>query len=266
MHVSFSTVALSLVTCISLDINVNYELLAFIFFCTVTGYNFVKYAEVAGLHHRSLATSLKTIQVFSFFCGFGMLLTAFLMPLEVWVVCGILGLITLLYAVPFFLPAKNSTSRKGNLRSISGFKIYIIGIVWASVTVVLPVLENGLFPYTDMWIVFVQRFLFIIAIMIPFEIRDLAFDDTSLKTLPQVLGIKKAKIISVLWLVLSGFLEFFKDDFLIASFYTHSLVLLLLTVCITLSQKRIKTDDYFASFWVEGIPLFWLGLVLITSY
>ena len=39
----------------------------FIFFATITGYNFVKYAGVAKLHHRSLTEDLKIIQIFSFF-------------------------------------------------------------------------------------------------------------------------------------------------------------------------------------------------------
>ena len=33
----------------------------FIFFGTITGYNFVKYAGVAKLHHRSLTSDLKII-------------------------------------------------------------------------------------------------------------------------------------------------------------------------------------------------------------
>ena len=102
-HVSLSVVALGWITYLSLDINVNFVVLSFLFFSTVTGYNFVKYAEIAGLHHRSLAQSLKTIQIYSVICGVGMLVTSLFMSLEVWVACGILGLVTLLYAIPFFM-------------------------------------------------------------------------------------------------------------------------------------------------------------------
>lgn len=266
IHVSLGVVALGWVTYLSLNINVNYILLAFLFFATVTGYNFVKYAEVAGLHHRSLATSLRSIQVFSIFCGVGMFIVSFQLPLEVWVACGILGLITLLYAVPFFLPSTDIQARKGNLRSISSLKIYIIGVVWAGVTVLLPVLENGLLPYSDVWILLVQRFLFVIALMIPFEIRDMGFDPVSLRTLPQVTGIKKAKIVGVIWLILVGILEYLKDNFSISFLIIHSIVILIVMVCIALSRKRTQVQDYFASFWVEGIPLMWLWILLFSNY
>ena len=47
-HVSLSVVALGWITYLSLDINVNFVVLSFLFFSTVTGYNFVKYAESYG--------------------------------------------------------------------------------------------------------------------------------------------------------------------------------------------------------------------------
>jgi len=266
IHVSLAVVALGWVTCLSLDINVNYELLAFLFFSTVTGYNFVKYAEIAGLHHRSLAKSLKSIQVFSIICGIGMIITALSLPLEVWVTCGILGLITMLYAVPFFLPATSEPNQKGNLRGISGIKIYIIGVVWSGVTVLLPVLDNGILPYWDVWIIGVQRFLFILALMIPFEIRDVHYDLASLRTLPQVVGIKKAKIIGVIWLFLFVTLDFLRDEVSIQTLVTQFIVSIIVIVCITLSQKRTSQKSYFTSFWVEGIPLLWLGLALLLNY
>lgn len=266
IHVSLAAVALGWVTCLSLNIKVNYELLAFLFFCTVTGYNFVKYAEVAGLHHRSLAKSLKSIQIFSIICALGMIITAFKMPLVVWVACGILGLITLLYAVPFFFSNLSEHDKKGNLRSVSGIKIYVIGFVWAGVTVLLPVLENGLTLYWDVWVVCVQRFLFIIALMIPFEVRDLNFDLLSLRTLPQIMGVKKAKIIGVIWLFLMGVLEFVKDHISISSTITSFFVITLVMMSVIFAKKK-QSKSYFASFWVEAIPLSWLCLELLnTSY
>lgn len=263
---SLAVVALGWVTCLSLDINVNYALLCFLFFSTVTGYNFVKYAEVAGLHHRSLAKSLKSIQLFSVFCALGMAITAFQLPKEVWVACGILGLITLLYAVPFFRPVRGQKLDRGNLRSISGLKIVIIGVVWSGVTVLVPVVENGLYPYWDVWVVFMQRFLLVLALMIPFEVRDVDVDSPFLRTLPQVLGIKKAKIVGVIWLVLFGVMEFFRDEFSVLSVISQSLLMVVVGVCIALSRKRTQHNDYFSSFWVEGIPLLWLWLVLVFNY
>lgn len=40
------------------------ENLLFFVFGTITGYNFVKYAGIAQLHHRSLTSTLQIIQIF----------------------------------------------------------------------------------------------------------------------------------------------------------------------------------------------------------
>lgn len=267
IHVSLAVVALCWITSISLDINVNYILLAFVFFSTVTGYNFVKYAEVAGLHHKSLARSLRSIQLFSLLCGVAMVVCAFWMSLEVWVACGLLGLVTLLYAVPFFLPEKDRDQKKGNLRSIAGLKIYIIGGVWTGVTVILPVLDYRLPLYEDVWVVSAQRFLYVIAVMVPFEIRDVQYDAKRLRTLPQIVGIKKAKIIAIIWLFIYVLLEFLRDDISVSSMCLHLAMVAATIFVITLSRKRTtNSNHYFTTFWVEGIPLLWLWLALLLSY
>ena len=67
IHVAFSLFALLRITEIYFDLPYNKNLNYFMFFGTITGYNFVKYAGVAKLHHRSLTKGLKNIQVFSFF-------------------------------------------------------------------------------------------------------------------------------------------------------------------------------------------------------
>lgn len=264
-HVSLSVVALGWITYLSLDINVNFMVLSFLFFSTVTGYNFVKYAEIAGLHHRSLAQSLKTIQIYSVICGIGMLVTSLFMSLEVWVACGILGLVTLLYAIPFFMPKNTASQVKGNLRSVAGLKIFIIGVVWSGVTVILPVLQDGTITW-DVGVICIQRVLFVLALMIPFEIRDMVFDNLALKTLPQIVGVKKAKIIGVTWLLLYCVLEFFKDEFNLDTFLSQLFIMMVTSICIYLSQKRSAATMYFSSFWVEGIPLLWLWLVLVINY
>jgi len=68
IHVSFAVLSFVKITEIYFDLPTNTPLNNFIFFGTITGYNFVKYAGVAKLHHRSLTTRLKAIQFFSFCC------------------------------------------------------------------------------------------------------------------------------------------------------------------------------------------------------
>ena len=66
IHVAFAVFALTWVTLLQFDLDYDKNVLYFVFFATITGYNFVKYFGVAKFHHRSLAFWLKAIQVFSF--------------------------------------------------------------------------------------------------------------------------------------------------------------------------------------------------------
>lgn len=256
IHVSLAVVALAFITALSLGISLNTNFIIFLFCSSVSGYNFVKYASVAGLHHRSLTSSLKSIQVFSFSCGIVMLVTAYQLRAETLVCCVSLGLLTLFYAVPLFL-------LKRNLRSVAGIKVFVIALVWTGTTVALPVVESGLNVYWDPSIIGVQRFLFVIALMIPFEIRDLEYDQTALHTLPQIIGIKKARFFGISLLVLFFLLEYGKDDFNISSLIVLLLVAIVLGVLITLSRKR--QPKYYASFIVEAVPVLWLLLLVAVQ-
>ena len=115
----------------------------------------------------------------------------------------------------------------------------------------------------DPSIIGVQRFLFVIALMIPFEIRDLEYDQTALHTLPQIIGIKKARFFGISLLVLFFLLEYGKDDFNISSLIVLLLVAIVLGVLITLSRKR--QPKYYASFIVEAVPVLWLLLLVAVQ-
>ncbi|MDX1317447.1 MAG: hypothetical protein R3262_07845, partial [Xanthomarina gelatinilytica] len=72
IHVALAVFALSWVTLLEFGIPYDRAVLYFIFFASITGYNFVKYFGLARFHHRSLTNWLKLIQVFSLMCFIGM--------------------------------------------------------------------------------------------------------------------------------------------------------------------------------------------------
>ncbi len=65
VHVAFSACALTWITLLRFGIDVDKNTLYFVFYASITGYNFVKFFGVAKFHHRSLAGWLKAIQLFS---------------------------------------------------------------------------------------------------------------------------------------------------------------------------------------------------------
>jgi hypothetical protein len=253
--VALAVVALAIISGIHLEISPDEDLIFFIFFGTITGYNFIKYAGVAGLHHRSLTKNLRLIQIFSFLCFVGLLIFAFRIRLEVIAVAVLLGFLTLLYALPFF--------GERNLRTIGGIKIYIIALIWAGVTVFLPVINSGLSVDANVFLEFFQIFLFVLVLLIPFEIRDLKYDRAELKTLPQNIGIRGSKLIGVIFLILMLVLEFLKSGGTPESLGALGMVIVVTGFIMIEAEEEQST--YFSSFWVEGLPVLWLGILLLLE-
>ena len=164
-----------------------------------------------------------------------------------------MGLFTLLYILPFFGGGKN-------LRALAGVKIYVIAFVWSGVTVLLPLIGKIELMQWDVLLEFTQRFLFVFALTLPFEIRDLKFDVANLKTVAQIFGVRNSKIIGVLTLLTILLLEFIKVESDIRSVISLILISVLLSNLII--NSKIRQTKYYSSLWVEGVPILWCLLLL----
>lgn len=258
IHVALAVFSLAWITLKSFDILYDEALLSFIFFATITGYNFVKYYGIANWHHRRLTNWLRAIQVFSTLCFVLMCYYAFKLPFKTLAVISIFGLLNFFYAIPF-LSRKLYLDSNQNLRSISGLKVYLIALVWSGVTVIIPIVNNNYDFDMDVGITFCQRFIFVLVLMLPFEIRDLQFDSLKLATIPQKIGIKKTKLIGVFLLVVFFFLEFFKDEI-----WEMEIVILVIMVFITMLFIAFSTKNqgkFYSAFWVESLPIIWMLLL-----
>lgn len=257
IHVAISVVSLLWITSIEFDLALDLNLLWFVFFASITGYNFVKYFGIAKFHHRRLASWLQVIQVFSLLCFLLMCFFAFKLSMQTIIYIGVFAIVTFLYAIPF-LPKRLFMDQQKNLRSIGGLKVYVIGLVWAGVTVLLPIINSNFPLHADVWITTAQRFLFVILLILPFEIRDLNYDSLKLSTIPQKIGIRNTKILGLILGIAFLLLEFFKDD-LDPKNSAISFVVIALTLLFLKFSKK-NQNNYYSSFWVEGIPIFWLIL------
>lgn len=256
IHVSLAIVSLTLVTLINFKVPLDKNFLLFVFCASITGYNFVKYAGIAKLRHRSLARNLRFIQIFSFIAFLGLLYTLFFLPVFVIILAGILGLFTLLYALPVF-PGNN------NLRGISGMKIYIIALVWAGATVLLPLVQKMNFFQWDTVITLIQRFCLVFSLTIPFEIRDLRYDMAQLQTIPQRMGVVKSRVAGILCIYAFVMLEFLKETFELAT--SLSVIGVGVLAVVLIKHSKINQSKYYASFWVEGVPIFWLMILIAIN-
>ena len=261
IHVALAVCSLCWITNLEFGLTTDWALLCFVFFAAVTGYNFVKYFGLAKFHHRQLSPWLRFIQIFSMFCFMSLLYFGFQLNNQVmWLLLG-LGVITFLYAVPL-LPTSWFVDKGKNLRSISGLKVYIIALVWAIVVVILPVINADMVISSDVVITGIQRYIFVLVLMLPFEIRDLNYDNLKLATIPQKIGVKQTKLVGSLLLLIFFVLNFFKDDIdttvIVSSLIISSMTLLFLVFA------RQNQNKYYSAFWVESLPLIWLGILLLV--
>ena len=260
IHVALSVFSLTWITLIEFEIPYDKNILYFVFYASITGYNFVKYFGVAKFHHRSLTNWLKWIQIFSFVSFLLMGYYAFKLSTKTLICIVGFAIVTFLYAIPF-LPKRFFLDKQHNLRSIGGLKIYLIALIWAGVTVLLPLINNNYEINTDVILTAIQRCLFIMVLMLPFEIRDLRYDSLKLSTIPQKIGVKQTKMIGSIWLLLCFFLVFFKSKI-----NGMQIIVLMIIVCVTLLFlvfSRIEQGKNYSSFWVEGVPIVWLILLFL---
>lgn len=106
------------------------------------------------------------------------------------IIAGIAGL----YAVPI-----------GNfrLREVGMLKLFLIAVIWGLVTVTLPAFQLGI----DVWsnqhgLLLAERILFILALTLPFDARDIFIDAAyDLKTIPSLIG-RRATVVLCLGLLI----------------------------------------------------------------
>ncbi|WP_179345399.1 UbiA prenyltransferase family protein [Winogradskyella ursingii] len=262
IHVALASYALTWVTLIQFDLPYDENCLLFVFFASITGYNFVKYFGLAKFHHRSLARWLQVIQLFSLFSFVAMCYYALQLKVDTLIVVGVLGFVTFLYAIPL-IPKKYIYDEHQNLRQISGIKVYVIAAVWTFSSVGLPLINNEYRFDNDVIITCIQRFCLVLVLMLPFEIRDLNYDSLKLATIPQKIGVKKTKIIGVLLLIVFFLLEYFKNELNWKSIVS-TLIITLVTLLFLIGSNK-KQSEYYSAFWVEGIPIIWLAILLVLS-
>lgn len=170
------------------------------------------------------------------------------------------GLLSLAYVFPVL-------KGKRRIRDIHFLKIFLIALVWAWVTVFLPVIDLDLEQdYRLYWIGF-ERLCFIFAITIPFDIRDLLLDQQqSVKTLPGVIGLKAARQLAgtLLFLTMVGSVSLWYFHV-----YSHGQLLGLLLTSIAAFTLIINAHpdrpDYYFTGLLDGTMLLQFCLFYLLS-
>ncbi len=253
IHVGLAVMSLAGLSVMQFGFVPEPTLLLFIWLGAICGYNFVKYAGISNRHHLEITKNVLLIRVFTACCFAGFLYFGRLLPVYIWYTTGIVAVLTCLYTVPFF--------RQRNLRSFKGVKVFVIAAVWVGFTVVLPLQYHYMsFLSERVLLQSVEVFLFVVVLMLPFEIRDLKYDMPYLATIPQLMGVQKTKWLGTALVGVIAILIYLQK-YVYASYLPVNVgVLGLLLLAVWFSRE--DQGKYFASFWVESIPIIWLVVYL----
>ena len=187
---------------------------AFVGVATFFIYNFQRSVKLEQEgHYRAagrnnwLLREAKTIKKLGIIGAAASFIMAFFLPIQDWILLAIPAVFSIFYALPMGWGKKKSKA----FRQLPYLKIYLIAFTWMMSCVALPLVHEhawDIFNYGAFWWLMGEGFLFILAITIPFDIRDLQYDAHSQKTIPQLFGRRGALYLAALFLLISSFCAF----------------------------------------------------------
>jgi len=241
----------------------------FVFFSTLLVYNM--HHSVSMLPSQSLRSVFMLITAsqvprsarFLICCGAaGAMVTYFFLDSTQQILVAALACLTLAYSFPLL---KFRDTRK-RIREFFFIKVIVIASVWSLVTVFFPVMGEH-YSSASLWLLFSERLLFIFAITIPFEIRDLEQEKKwGNTTLPVVLGSEKSKtlgyILVVLFALISGlhYLVLYTSPPLAAAMAGSAASAALVIYC-----THEKRTNLYYKLYVDGTMLLQFIFVILFS-
>ena len=157
------------------------------------------------------------------------------------------SVISVLYILPVF-------SNNKRLRDFDLIKIFLISIIWGLIIGLIPYFEvNGFVDFTG-FLYFMEKLTFILAITIPFDIRDLRFDKKiNVITIPGKLGVKKSYLLTY---ILLGASLIICTILYYLDYYSLKVMLALITgymlTAVAVLVSKNKRDDYYYSGLLDG--------------
>jgi 4-hydroxybenzoate polyprenyltransferase len=211
-------------------------------------------------HHRLMVT----ITIVSVLC---LVPLFFLVSTESRILLIFLAIISIAYSLPLFTLG----DKKFGLRNIPGLKQFLITLVWTMSTVLLPVLEAQDMHLTsvslrDTTLLLAKRFLFIAALTVPFDIRDLFEDrESGLKTVPVVIGEKRAYLFCQV--LLAGYivlLFLYRNNGFNTDFFALTSTALLAGWLIF--KSKWQRNEYYYFFYLDGVLILQYVILVVFNY
>jgi hypothetical protein len=258
LHVAAAIAALAILSRLFFGFQIETAVTAFIFLSSIVAYNLAKYSEVNpnGLVPPVIYLESRKRQLIAIIsclaAGCSLWLSLQLSAGQLFF-AGLSVVLTIFYVMPAF--------RGYSLRNLPRLKVFVIALSWVMVTVGIPLSGENILVSWPVLAHATVIFLCVLALMIPFEIRDTLVDAPGLQTLPQLLGVRKVRHLAGLFALLMVILTAFNPAFDAPAKWSAAGIALLIT---GLGYgARPHQSFWYAAFWVESVPLFWLLLYLL---
>ena len=244
----------------------------FTFFATVFLYNFqraVKFSaekkRVAGRNHW-MFRNRRAIWLWVVVSGICTFFLLWKLPARDWVVLAIAGLISVAYVTPVL----SWQGKRLDLREIPGLKLPLIAISWVITGVIFPWGHHQ----GNMWlcadvvtVIAAEKLLFIAAITIPFDIRDLPFDRPHMRTIPQLLGARKATVVAIVLALLAAGLSGYQLAIsLIEPTQLAALLSSYLITVLLLFMSFRKQEELYYTGWLDATIFIQAISFILASY
>ncbi len=171
----------------------------------------------------------------------------------------------ILISISYILPIwKNK-----RLRDVPFIKIFLIAIVWTLLTSRGMAIEWGLAGNYSTLLQLPERILFLFAITLPFDIRDLELDRRMpVKTLPGQIGIRDSKLLALMTLVCSILLVYIQARL---DWYSWNAMIgflpSYLAAAFLIVKSRPGISDYYYTFFLDGtLVLQAVGVCIMTIF
>ena len=253
IHIALIAAALSLETNVLLDIRPLGIAPGFIFCATMLVYNLGYFNAVFSKKqsYREQARWMKANMVY-------------------WVFSILIGLLGLVYLVAKFefrgqlmlaafgfttfiyiLHDVNLFGKHFSIRSIPYIKVFIVAITWSAITILPQLVDSGVYlaELNWKWLLF-ERFFFILSITLMFDVRDLNNDPKYLHTIPQSIGIKQSKWLSLFFLAIA-ILGLFQLNLNI--YQLIGILLVYVSAIFMIYNSQPMKDDIYYTGWFDGL-------------
>jgi 4-hydroxybenzoate polyprenyltransferase len=251
IFIGICAVALTLTNQLTVGENIHFDnSLGFVFFSTLFTYSYLKFGNLSVIpstthrrwaqQHAQLSKNILLISLIGTVFYFSKL------SAKAELIVAGLALFTAFYGfvdIPF-IPSKMK------LRDFGLLKTIFVAVVWSITTVVVPM--EGTFVERQMMVFLIlRRLLFILALTIPFEIKDMSGDrQDPITTLPIMFGVSNTKLLAqgvLLLLMIILTIQYLFFDISLTNMLAVNLSLLISIFCIQPIKEETNDKWYYVA-------------------